>query len=187
MLNRKLFSIIFIAASLGLSVHASAAPLSSGTLDPDDPIWNGTGTGFPGYYDVVTFTVDNSGLYSFDADYPLANISDPASHLDGLISLKEGGFDPSDPFLFEIAFNDDGPTGSTSSQIADIALTAGTTYFMIITSYDHLPSSFGQPIGDWNLSGTGEGNITVSNVPVPAALWLFVSGLLGMGAFRRQS
>ena len=42
--------------------------------------------------------------------------------------------------------------------------------------------------GTWTLSSNGALNYAVTSVPVPAAAWLFVSGLLGLvGVSRRKS
>ncbi|MCG8671937.1 MAG: VPLPA-CTERM sorting domain-containing protein [Pseudomonadales bacterium] len=42
-----------------------------------------------------------------------------------------------------------------------------------------------QAAGQWNID-LGQGTLTYSAVPVPAAVWLFASGLLGLGAISRR-
>lgn len=42
-----------------------------------------------------------------------------------------------------------------------------------------------QSTGFWNFN-LGQGTLTYSAVPVPAAVWLFASGLLGLGAISRR-
>lgn len=60
--------------------------------------------------------------------------------------------------------------------------------FLDQTNFLDIKSGQGIALGNWNLSSTGELTYTaVSAVPVPAAAWLFGSGLLGLvGVARRR-
>ena len=138
-------------------------------------------------YDVQEFTVDTDGLYIIDAFYPGDASLD--LNMDGYLILYEGGFDPMDASTGIIASDDDGPAGSTTSQILDVALTAGTTYFLVTTAFDDVPTSFGQPTGPFEntISGPGEIDLVTAPVPVPAAVWLLGSALIGLGAARRKA
>ncbi len=175
-------------ALLSLSSTAFSAHIVSGSLDASDPTWDGCGSSLATgcYYDVVEFNVSASGLYTFDAFY--AGDTSIDENLDGIIEIYEGGFDPLAPGVGGIAFDDDGPGGSNTSQILDVSLSAGTTYFMVISSFTNVANSFGQPTGPWEVTGVGAGDVTFKTtvIPVPAAVWLFVSGLAGLGALRRR-
>ncbi len=176
--------LLAVTAMLALSNFALAATTVSGSLDASDPTWDGCGTSAAVgcNYDTVVFTVDTSGAYNFDAFYP--GDVDLDLNLDGILEIYEGGFDPLSPGLGAIGFDDDGPGGSNTSQILGLGLTAGTTYYAVISSFTNEPTSFGQPNGAWELTIDGPGTATV--VPVPAALWLLGSAILGMGVFRRR-
>lgn len=166
------------AALLSLSFSASAATFS-GSLDPTDPTWDGCGSGAATgcNYDTVVFEVTADGAYDFTATYT------DAMNLDGILEIYEGSFDPLAPGVGSIGFDDDGPAGSTESQILGLGLTAGTTYIAVISSFSDVPTSFGEPNGAWELDITGPGAV----IPVPAAVWLFGSGLIGLLGLRRRS
>ena len=137
-------------------------------------------------YDVQEFSVDASGLYDIDAFYPGDDSQD--LNLDGYLILYEGAFDPADAGTGIIASDDDGPGGQNTSQILGASLTAGTSYFLVTTAFSETPTSFGQPSGPFENTISGDGNITLGGapIPVPAALWLFGSALIGLGAARRR-
>ena len=164
---------------------AASAVTVSGSLDPSDPTWDGCGsfsaTGCN--YDVVQFSVSVDGAYDFDAFYDGDTSLD--LNLDGILEIYEGSFDPLSPGLGSIAFDDDGPGGSNTSQILGLGLTAGTTYFAVISSFSDIPTSFGQPNGPWELTIEGPGDVSV--IPIPAAGWLMISALAGLGLWRRRS
>ena len=186
---------IMLTATLGAGLlafgSASAGTASyAGDLstDPDGTFQNPlSSTCAVCAYDVQEFTVDTDGLYTIDAFYPGDSSLD--LNMDGYLILYEGGFDPMDASSGIIGSDDDGPAGSTTSQILDIALTAGTTYFLVTTAFDDIPTSFGQPTGPFEntISGPGEITLVGSPVPVPAAVWLLGSALLGLGAARRKA
>ena len=173
-----------LLASAFVSGSAFAVPLASGTLGPGDPTFTNPLSGACAvcFYDTVEFTVDTDGLYTFDGFYPGDTSID--ENLDGYLILYANSFDPTDAGTNIIASDDDGPGGSNTSQILDVSLMAGTSYFMVVTSFSDAPTSFGQPTGPWELSGEGAGNITVGrDVPAPATLWL---ALLGLGVLAHR-
>lgn len=162
------------------SASAGSVTYSGNTAtDADGTFARPGGVCDPCAYDAQEFTVDLDGLYDFDALY--------TDGMDGYIFVYEGSFDPGAPGDF-IAGDDDGPTGADSSQILGLSLTAGTSYFLVTTAFDDVPTSFGNPTGAFTNTISGDGNITLGGapVPVPAALWLLGSALIGLGAARRR-
>ena len=180
-----MFKKVLAAVGVIALSHAAAAATITGSLDPGDPTWDGCGsaTATGCNYDVVAFSVTASGAYNFDAFYPGDTSVD--ENLDGIIEIYEGVFDPLTPGVGAIGFDDDGPGGSNTSQILGLGLTAGTTYFAVISSFSNAPTSFGQPNGAWELTIDGPGDVAV--VPLPAAAWLLLSGLAGLGLMRRRN
>ena len=165
-------------------------------LEDGDATWDSRGSsGGVCYYDVIQFVVSAAGPYTFTNFYPGDVPTD--MNLDGFLRLFANVFNRLDPGSF-IAFDDDysGPefggvcVGQNCSQIANINLNPGTTYFMAVTSFTDTPNSFGQPTGEWQLDGMGEGTITVVSdmqVPEPAPLLLISIGLMGLTLSRRLS
>ena len=174
------------AAMLALSNFAMATGVTviSGSLDVSDPTWDGCGSSTASgcNYDALAFTVTADGMYDFDAFY--AGDTSLDLNLDGILEIYDDSFDPLSPGAGSIAFDDDGPGGSNTSQILDVSLTTGTTYFLVVSSFSDAPTSFGQPNGEWEVTISGPGKVQV--VPVPAALWLLGSASRGMGVLRRR-
>ncbi len=184
---KKILSLMALACTLALTATAGAAT-TSGSLDLSDPTWGGCGSTVPlsCNYDVVEFTVDTTGLYTIDTFYPGDVPAD--ENLDGYIRVFESAFDPANDGIDQIAFDDDGPGGQNTSQILDLTLTAGTSYFLVVTSFTDVPTIFGQPNGAWEADANGVGEVTfAAPIPVPAAVWLMMSGLIGLIAMRRRS
>lgn len=175
-----------LLAVAGVS-HAGMATIT-GSLDTTDPQWNGCGSSLATgcYYDFYEFTVTLNGAYNFNAFYPGDTSID--ENLDGIIEIYQGSFDPTQPGVNAIGFDDDGPGGSNTSQILGLGLTAGTTYIYVQSSFSDVATSFGQPTGPYEMTIDGPGDINVGNgtdVPAPGMLFLLVSGLFGLGLLRR--
>ena len=176
---------------LGMSSGAFAT--TQGVLDINDGVWDGCGasSGVGCAFESIQFTVDADGAYTLTTLYAGDTTLD--ENLDGYIYVYENSFDSTDNGVSAIASDDDysgdfGCVGPNCSQVM-VGLTAGTSYFLVITSFDDAPSSFGQNEGPWEIVGAdGPGNVTFkAPVPVPGALLLMASGLLGLGAARRKS
>lgn len=183
-----------LAGAALMALASTSFANTTGSLDGTDPIWDGCGssTATGCFYDAIEFNVSATGSYSFTTFYPGDTTID--ENLDGFLFIFEGIFDPADPGA-SIAADDDysgdfGCTGANCSQIGSVDLTAGTSYFLVISSFTNAPTSFGQPTGPWEIvdaSGAGDVKFKTAVVPVPAALWLMGSGLLGLAALRRRS
>lgn len=167
--------------------HAGTLVITD-SLGGTDPTWDGCGSGTATgcFYDAYEFTVTVSGAYDFDAFYPGDTSID--ANLDGIIEIYDSAFDPTQPGVNSIAFDDDGPGGSNTSQILALGLTAGTTYIYVQSSFSDVPTSFGQPTGPYEMTIQGPGDIMLVNgvpVPAPGMLFLMVCGLFGLGLLRR--
>ncbi|MCP3982202.1 MAG: hypothetical protein GY716_23080 [bacterium] len=121
MMRRVLIGLALVT----LSTLAFTSNVVNGVLDNTDPIWDGCGgsTSTGCYYDVVELCVDASGAYTFDAVY--AGSGD--THLDGILEIYQGAFNPASPGVNSIGYDDDGPEGSHTSQIFGLGLSTGTT------------------------------------------------------------
>jgi hypothetical protein len=92
------------------------------------------------------------------------------------------------------------PLGQASGGITwvvDITATSATTFDFVLranelidAAEDPQPAGFGGWTAQWYLSGSGvtsgAHSVAVSAVPVPAAVWLFGSGLLGLVGIARR-
>lgn len=105
---------------------------------------SGTAAGTNVNYVTQTFTVSQAGAYTITTDYSAT------TGYDGWIALYRGSFNPADPCLNQVAFDDDFATAGRpalqGSQIANSALTAGT-YVLVITGYSSAGSDFGTYTG----------------------------------------
>jgi len=125
----------------------------------DRPYTLGTGTSGscsissqgPVNYEVQPFFVDITGLYTIYAAW---------TGYDGYLHLYENAFNPLDQCVDLIALDDDGPGGTSDSEIVDVTLTAGLQYYLIASGYS--AGAFGP------YSGTidGVGTATLGTVPV---------------------
>ncbi len=185
--------ILMLTAALGVGFLAIGSA-SAGTVSysgdtagtPDGFFANPNGVCDPCAYDVQEFNVDADGLYTIDAFYP--GDTDADANMDGYLLLYLDSFDSLSPGD-SIALDDDGPGGSNTSQIANVALTAGNSYFLVTTAFDDVPTSFGQPSGAFENTISGLGNISLGGatvVPEPGLLWLLGAALIGLGVTRRR-
>lgn len=178
-----------------------------GALTTNDPTFHHpnastVGTGVQ-YYDVYAFTVTTSGNYTFEAA-SVNTTGTPSNALDTFLAIYANIFNPIAPGP-GIAFSDDfsgnrtvlpGPyaangvtvasTGfsgaNPGSRILNLALTAGTPYFLVETSFRSTDfvgtGTTAQPRGTYYLGLTGPGTIVV--VPEPSTIALL--GMVGAGA-----
>ncbi len=199
-MNNKFKAALMLAGVMGLSAPAFAGTLTfSDTLDGTEPTWDNPDTGATTLtgYDTFEFTVDTSGTYSILSFYPGDTSVD--ENLDGFLSLFASPFDGGAPGA-SLAFDDDYSAGGIAGLAAfdgacdgsncsafEATLTAGTTYTLVQTSFTDVANSFGQPLGDYTTTITGPGEITGSPIPVPAAIWFMLSGLVGLFGMKRRS
>ncbi len=170
----------------------------SGSFDGTGPNWNSPNCmmiyGFPlvSEYNVYEFTSDISSPHRIEIT--TQNIvggwmvmgGPPGYELDNplLLYLYEGSFDPENPHdnlvhdWFEELENfirvgqEQGNDNTLIPLGFEYPLIAGNTYFVVSAPLDPF----------------GEGDFTnrISVVPIPSAIWLLVSGLIGLVGFRRK-
>ena len=182
-----------------------------GDLTANSPTYTnpGGGTG-PHAYSVFQFTVDTTGLYTFEMASTNHNATGLSDALDTFEALYANSFNPAAP-AGSIASSDDftgtftvlpGPyagqvgtagtgfTGTTpASRNANVNLTAGTQYFLVNTSFRSWnyvnTGNEGLGVGHFYQGISGVGNIN-AGVPEPASM-----AALGVGALallrRRRS
>ncbi|WP_031497465.1 PEP-CTERM sorting domain-containing protein [Bryobacter aggregatus] len=159
---------------------ASAATLTINGSTLGDPRWNRpredgsslSNVGTNVRFDVISFSVSQSGNYSF-----LEVVT--GSDWDNYIFLYRTSFHSSTPLVNFIRGNDDisGPghrSGFTEN------LTAGTLYFLVSTGYDNSDA------GNFTLTINGPGSInafTPAAVPEPSTLTMGAVGI-GLVLFR---
>ncbi|QHL89715.1 PEPxxWA-CTERM sorting domain-containing protein [Sphingomonas changnyeongensis] len=171
---------LFVAAALA-TVCASAA--SAGTIvftgnTSGGPLWNrpiqgnpptppASGVGTAVAYRFHQFAVDANGAYSFQ--------STAVGGWDNYAFLYSNSFNPLTPFANVIVGNDDNPLIGLAGFTTN--LTAGTTYFLVITGYENIDA------GAYSAEIRGPGNIAA--VPEPESWALMIGGFaLAGGALR---
>jgi hypothetical protein len=212
-MKAKLLAVCLLSLLAAVKVSYGDALYASGALTVNDPTFVNPGGSTSGtsrhYYDVVQFTVALSGAYVFE----LASrntTGTPSNALDTYFRIYANTFDPAAPGG-SIASQDDfagtltvlpGPfasigltsqgTGFTgaqpSSRLEAVNLTAGTTYFFVITSFRDTSfvgtGSTAQPTGNywWAISGPG------IIVPEPSTVALLGFGVVaaGVAAWRQR-
>ncbi len=158
----------------------------SGALATTDPTFNRpftttslSGVGTNVYYDVQPFTLTLSGSTNLSTDS--ANFT-PTPADDTFLCLYQTAFNPASPLTNLVAIDDDSGPGSLSLITAN--LTAGTAYFMVITSYSN------------GVTGTYTASITPANaaaivvpsaVPEPGTMTALGLGIAGAGPWLRRA
>lgn len=177
---------LFAVASLAvLTTAANAQTLMwTGSIGAGDPVWNRpvegggslSGVGTAVRYDVQLFHVTASGNYVFES----------GQTWDGFIFVYQNSFNAATPLVNHKASDDDEfgalsfVSGSWSNQskvgvgfgAGSMALTAGTQYFAVTTSFDNAGA------GNYsNAIGGGPGTVVAGAVPEPGTM-----AALGLGA-----
>ncbi len=169
-----------------------------GELTESSPtFFNPNGQGMSGgtgghHYCVRQFSVDTDGAYTIETASP-NTAGTPSNALDTFLRLYADPFDPIDPFDGLMAFNDDysgslsvlpgpffpsiGPvaTGAggaqPASRLANIELTAGSSYFLVQTSWRRSTSSSnlsdGQSRGIFYTGIAGPGAVSIGEDDCP--------------------
>ena len=200
-------------ASLGLAAVASASAGTyyySGALTSTSPVFRnpgGSSTGVGQYYSVLPFTVGTTGAYTFETASPNTSANSVSNALDTYLLLYTGSFVPATPSANLLASNDDfsgtfsvlpGPfanvspnsTGSSNAQpgssVAGVTLTAGTSYFLVNSSYrDTSVVASSGAAGPTGAFYTGIGGVGAIN-PVPEPATIAALGLGAVAALRRR-
>ncbi len=141
-------------------------------------------------------SVSFSGVFSSNADSRKFSLSFPTGSLGGSISTFDSaeGLDPVlslfDSGMNLLAVDDDSGPGLEAflSDVDGPFLPAGDYFLVLSVLNDGLPFTiFDEPL-NWNLIfESNSQDSSVSAVPVPAAVWLFASGVLGLFGFKRKS
>ncbi len=100
-----------------------ARPIDGCTLDPDFVTANNT------RYNIQVFSVSSTADYSFFSEQ---------ADFDGVLMVYDDSFNPIDAERGCLAVNDDGPGGVGSSQIDNLRLVAGRTYYLITTGFENI-------------------------------------------------
>jgi hypothetical protein len=203
-----------LIAALALSVGLAAPALAgtayfNGGLATGSPTFvnpgGASGAGFSHYYNVMQFNVTLTGSYVIESASPNTGGGNPSIALDTFLRVYSGSFNPAAPGA-GIGSNDDftgtltvlpGPyagivsptatgfTGAQPSSRLTVALTAGTDYFLINTSFRQVGynnTNDGDDDGLYFTGISGQGDINLVPAPATAALL----GLGGLVATRRR-
>lgn len=208
---------LIASVSLAVTSASHAQVYGSGALTTTDPTYHPTTASTTGsgveYYDLYQIAVSISGTFTLEVS-SLNTTGTPSNAVDTLFSIYTGTFNPTAPGTASFT-NDDftgtltvlpGPYASSgyttaatgasgaqpSSRLATISLTAGTTYYLAISSFRNTTytttTNGGQATGAYVYGLNGPGTFTVSAVPEPttAALCFVAAGGLGLVVLRRR-
>ncbi len=154
---------IFVATSTGLYRKVAAgsytiaqnSEFNIGTLSSTSPKWNrnNTGTtctataGTNQYYEIFPFTVSTTGSYTF-------YMCTPGTDWDGFASVYQNAFNGANPCgvpANHLYSDDDANSGGNCNDdpLITVALTAGTSYFIVTSSWNNNTTGAFQ----WNFTG----------------------------------
>ncbi len=179
---RTVRSWVALGSLLGLSqaVWAVDVPFF-GALSATDPTYNRTLSGSPPVglsgagtavsYDLLPFYVTLNDTYLAET---LSATLSPGTADDTFIAVYQTAFNPLTPLVNVVVADDDAGVGNLS--LATKALTAGTQYYLVVTSFSN--GAFGSYTGHLN-SSTGLGQVVLGAVPeLPTSAMMLLS--LGM-------
>jgi hypothetical protein len=166
-MNRKIFKSILGIVALSATFAANAAVVNLST-SPTGPILNIGDTGL-----VPTTTVSSGASFTDNFYFSLASSSQLSSNVTN-IALAAFGFANLNAQLYDTS------TGNTlvgsGLQFTLPSLAGGDNYKLVV---------FGDATSP--LGGIFSGAVHVSSaVPIPAAAWLLLSGLVGVGTMARR-
>lgn len=175
----KMLGALAVIASLSFGLPAAAGTVvingdTTGGPTFNRPLAGATGLSSVGTnvaYQVTSFTVSTAGAYSLlsEAGY------------DNFLGLHVGAFDPTQPLLNALAYNDDLDSLMRTSGFTTNLL-AGVSYFAVATAFDN------NGFGAYKLTISGPGDISLSSaVPEPATWAMMIAGFgLAGAALRRR-
>jgi len=172
--NLKLSTLALAACALAGTAQAAIFTVTGDTTGA--PTYNRavsdfsalSGLGTSVAYEILDFTVDVSGNYTFLT----------TAAFDSFVFLYSPSFDPTSASSNGLTANDDLLSLTTSGFAFD--LTAGTSYQYVVTGFDNGEfGSFSTTIG-------GPGVVTVVPEPETYALLMLGLGVVGLAARRRQ-
>ena len=163
------YSAVITGSSPRWSRPVDPTPLDPNDVTPPTTIASG-GTGGNVGYHVFSFVPTITGLYTIVSNAVAPN-------WDNYIVLYRNTFNPAAPLVNAIGANDDYPVFGNVigiSRLNNVALNAGTTYFLVTTGYSN------------GSQGTASNSIT-QVVPEPGTYALVGAALIAIGLARRRS
>jgi hypothetical protein len=166
-MNRNTFKSILGIVALSAIGAANAAVVTLPTTGPGPSLNIGdTGT--------VPVTTQASGAFTDDFFFSLASLSQLSSNVTN-VALSGFGFSALTAQLYNVTTSSFVPGGSGLNFTLP-SLTGGDNYELIVSGTANSP-----------LGGIFSGAVYVfAPVPIPAAAWLLLSGLVGVGAMARR-
>ncbi len=187
---RSVQSWLVLGTMLGLSQTALAVSVPfSGALSVTDPTYNRTlsgnpptslsGVGTAVSYDVFPFYVTVNDTYLAET---LSAAFSPGTADDTFITLYQTAFNPLAALTNAVIADDDAGAGNLS--LVNKALTAGTQYFLVVTSFGN--GAFGNYSGRLD-SATGLGQVVLGAVPeLPTSAMMLLALALGGALVRAR-
>jgi hypothetical protein len=177
-----------VAAGFMSAAGAATTPFS-GALSAADPVFNrplsgapptglsGVGTGVS--YDLLPFFVTANASYTIET---LSASFATGTPDDTFIVLYQNSFSAAAPLTNALVADDDAGVGFLS--LATANLTAGTQYFLVVTSFAN--GQFGNYTGSISALGNATAILGVVPEPSTSAMMLAALGLGGLVAARRK-